>query len=735
MLDLRPVALLCCGLLALFVASHAQAGEHNDGGLAPTAHAELPRDPSTLWLAPRPADRTPALTALARGIGLYNRGQYTDAVAQLTTRSSLGGTVAHYAAYYAAQAEMKLGRHASAARRFASISSQSSNGYLSEAAAIGAAEAAEARGFFAAAQEMYERQLTQSPLAPDLLLRRLARVHLARNQPSRAIDAFRRLHDEFPSSAFNAEAARELVRLQALESSTPSGARLGAARARADRLVAAKRYRDARTVYLDIEKHTTGAELDHVQLQRAIAEYFIKEYATARRLLRAHLDHPEHQPAARFYDLMAARALGADAEFEPLAQAFVDRFGETAWAEEVFEVLATQYIRRNRDEDADALFRRLLASFPNGPFAARAAWKVGWRAYRFGSAAEAAHVFERAAVAFPRSDYRPAYLYWAARAHESRGETASAAFGYALLETDYRHSYYGRLARSALASTGVPAPTALTTAATRSPADGGLPAAPTGNLIRSLLAAGLYNDAHNEIRYARHRWGDDPVLQATLGWLHHAKGDLLAGANLTRRAYPQYMTAGGDALPREMLAVMFPVGYWKLIRQHADRHRLDPHLLAALIAQESAFVPDIRSPARATGLMQLMPATADRYARRLALPRPATLTDPALNIRLGTAYFADLIREFGDVHLALASYNAGENRVRRWLADRPDLRADEFIDDIPFPETQNYVKKILGAAENYRRIYRDGLPLPVDPDRAIPSLASRRSAARTAQTR
>ena len=55
--------------------------------------------------------------------------------------------------------------------------------------------------------------------------------------------------------------------------------------------------------------------------------------ATARRLLRAHLDHPEHQPAARFYDLMAARALGADAEFEPLAQAFVDRFGETAWAE------------------------------------------------------------------------------------------------------------------------------------------------------------------------------------------------------------------------------------------------------------------------------------------------------------------------------------------------------------------------------------------------------------------
>jgi hypothetical protein len=78
--------------------------------------------------------------------------------------------------------------------------------------------------------------------------------------------------------------------------------------------------------------------------------------------------------------------------------------------------------------------------------------------------------------------------------------------------------------------------------------------------------------------------------------------------------------------------------------------------------------------------------------------------------------------------LALASYNAGETRVRRWIAERPDLSPDEFIDDIPFPETQNYVKKILGAAQNYRRVYGTDVLLPSDPDRAIPSLASRRSA-------
>jgi soluble lytic murein transglycosylase len=96
------------------------------------------------------------------------------------------------------------------------------------------------------------------------------------------------------------------------------------------------------------------------------------------------------------------------------------------------------------------------------------------------------------------------------------------------------------------------------------------------------------------------------------------------------------------------LGVIFPLGYWSLIRQYAATHHLDPYLLAALIAQESAFIPDIRSPAKATGLMQLMPATAQRYARKLAVaysPAMVMRLDP--NVRLGTAYFADLVRVLG----------------------------------------------------------------------------------------
>ena len=77
-------------------------------------------------------------------------------------------------------------------------------------------------------------------------------------------------------------------------------------------------------------------------------------------------------------------------------------------------------------------------------------------------------------------------------------------------------------------------------------------------------------------------------------------------------------------------------------------------------------------------------------------------------MRIGTAYFADLVERFGGVHHALASYNAGPSPVSRWIAEKPGVARDEFIDDIPYPETQNYVKRILGTAEDYRRLYSQG---------------------------
>jgi soluble lytic murein transglycosylase len=74
-------------------------------------------------------------------------------------------------------------------------------------------------------------------------------------------------------------------------------------------------------------------------------------------------------------------------------------------------------------------------------------------------------------------------------------------------------------------------------------------------------------------------------------------------------------------------------------------------------------------------------------------------------LQLGTLYFKNLLAQLGNVCYVLASYNAGESKVVRWISQKRELAQDEWIDDLPYPETQSYVKKILSTAEDYRRLY------------------------------
>ena len=354
--------------------------------------------------------------------------------------------------------------------------------------------------------------------------------------------------------------------------------------------------------------------------------------------------------------------------------------------------------------------------FPAGAHAERAAWKAGWWAYKTGNYAETSRLFEDAASRLAHADTRPSWLYWTAKAHQKAGDREAAIDGYRRTIAAYRNLYYGREAARELkalvpaAPTGGPSDDGEFTSPSLDFPTGQAPA--NAALITSLLEAGMWDEALGELRYAERASGTSPLIQATEAYAWGRKGDLRTGITLMKRAYPQFMAAGGEVLPEEIQHVIYPVAYWDLITKYATAHSLDPAIMAALIAQESTFQPDVKSSANAWGLMQIVPATGRRYAAHLGIKPFSTqqLTDPAVNIRIGMAYFADLAKQF-ELPAALASYNAGENRAARWIAERPGLARDEFIDDIPFPETQGYVRRIIGTAEDYRRLY----PKPATP--------------------
>ena len=515
------------------------------------------------------------------------------------------------------------------------------------------------------------------------------------------------------------QAEGPLQTLPAVQPIEAGNARYKLEMGRGERLFTSRRYPDARTSFLRLKPYAqSDDDAELVSLRLAEIDYFQGRYSNAREALRPYLTTGARQAEARFFYLMSQRGLRNYETFGQLVRALEQDFPESTWAEEALNNLATFYIQQDRDDDADAVLRDMYARFPRGRYAERAAWKVGWTAYRKGEMSEAVRYFESSAATFPRSDYRPSWLYWSGRARDAIGDATGAAARYQLTIADYHNTYYGRLAEGILRKQGGSlGPSRLVfaqNAAANAGEDDYFP--PTEATIRTLLAAGLYQPAVKELEFARAKWGDSPGITATIAWANKQMAASESGADqfalargsitLMKRAYPQFMASGGEQLPREILTTIFPLQYWDLIRKNAAQHNLDPYLVAALMAQESTFVRDIKSHAGAYGLMQIMPPTGRQYARKLKLRYSLRLlTTAETNIRMGTMYFADLIRQFGGVHLALASYNAGETPVRRWMRENAGLPQDEFIDSISYPETQQYVKRLLGTAEDYRRLY------------------------------
>jgi soluble lytic murein transglycosylase len=150
---------------------------------------------------------------------------------------------------------------------------------------------------------------------------------------------------------------------------------------------------------------------------------------------------------------------------------------------------------------------------------------------------------------------------------------------------------------------------------------------------------------------------------------------------------------------------LYPLPYLDTIQERSQKRQLNPLLVMGLIRQESRFERGIKSIAGAVGLMQLIPTTAAGEAKKLNLDKYA-LDNPANNIELGTSYLAHT----HDLHnnnsmLAVASYNAGPGNVAKWLRAKGAIDPDEFVEAIPFDETQWYVKNVFGNYWNYLRLY------------------------------
>jgi len=200
--------------------------------------------------------------------------------------------------------------------------------------------------------------------------------------------------------------------------------------------------------------------------------------------------------------------------------------------------------------------------------------------------------------------------------------------------------------------------------------------------------------------------------EAKLQWWHAArplnKKQILIAAKLAQQWQWDEIAIFTIAKAKywDDIDVRFPLSYTDKVLENSVQHKLNPVIIYGLIRRESAFNEKAHSPTGARGLMQIMPRTGRDIARRLKerWRGSNSLYNPVTNLKYGSYYYQKLLTQFdGHYALALAAYNAGPHRVKKWLPETEALPADIWIETIPYHETREYVTAVLAYALIYQQ--------------------------------
>ena len=565
----------------------------------------------------------------------------------------------------------------------------------------------------------------RDPVTPEAYLW-LGQGYEAAGLHDKAMTSYRTLYVRFPASPEAERAAFHMATLPPTGRTLPSLLSPREQLERADQLAEAG----------DCEQAIQAArQLPVIQLSEDLAAwaarrlgfcaYRLRRYREAIASLEQfrHVQGADDRAAEALYILgLALQRDGRSGEGEAVLRQLASRKPEALWNGKALATLGLSYESRQQIERAIEAYRELATRFPTSNRADELSWRIGWLYYSQRLFGTAAQEFGRAAERFPQSMFASNALYWQAKALDSNGHSPQALPLYEQVARDYPYTYYGLRAQEVLRSKVslgyTPAPAFASanghpfTAGRSQPlsTDPSLSDAARFHRVRAdeLLALRFLEDAREEIAHFARRLGEGVPERMVLAHMY-LRADMPLQAIRTLNATLSSVAANERlSLPPEFWTALFPQLYWQEVLEATHYVRLDPWLVLGVIRQESAFNARTVSRSDARGLMQLLPSTGREVYQRIGMAafRNDLLFDPRLNVRLGTQYLGRLADTHrGNLILALAAYNAGPERVKRWLQELSTADWDEFIERLPFEETRLYVKSVLRNYGVYQRLY------------------------------
>jgi len=403
------------------------------------------------------------------------------------------------------------------------------------------------------------------------------------------------------------------------------------------------------------------------------------------------------------------------AAIEQVAQ----KYPNSKWADEALMAAGNYYwvgLDRNK---AAQYYQRVLDSYPNSKNDFNAEWRIAWVAY-LNHAPDSNDRFRVFLEKYPVSSDTVDALYWLGRNAEREGNPAHARAFYTKAVERFPQTYFGYAAAAQLAKLGagdpdapdyldkIPPPPALRSF------DEPIPVAAEDRWARAQTLRSIAFDAsaEQELKIAFFATGS-PRFLVEAAQAAFDQGHFAAGMSYARLIVPSFDSRNFNDLPLKVWKALYPLPYESPLRRESGKNDLDPAVVAGLIRQESTFQADALSHANAYGLMQLLPKTAKLLAKQLRVKYSKNrLYEPDFNLQLGTFYFKGLVQLTGTPEYALAAYNAGEDRIAAWKAERNYEEIPELVESIPFSETRDYVQIVLRNAQLYREIYNTGSQTP-----------------------
>ena len=687
-------------------------------GLAPLVRAdrETPtaarRAAVEQWAASHPQDAP--LARLGLGITAYEQKDFAGAIAQLKKLRGQLPQVGDYIGYYLAAARVEakdfggVAADLEPAHAAATVSPFAGRAWILEARAANDSAPAQA------VRVLREHYAELPQPEGDL---NLADSFLAAGDQAHAAECYQRVYYQFVSGDASARAAAAIASLEQSMGTAYPPAPPQLMLHRADRLLDARLYPQARAEYRTLAGELSGTERDLARVGAGAADFLSGATPQAYPYLRG-LELPDSEADAErlYYLVECARRLTDDDELHAALERLERHHPQSPWRLKALLSAANRYLLVNQPADFVPLDQAVYQDFPDAAEAAPSHWKVAFQAYLHDQP-DAGRLLREHLRNYPAHYTAGSALYFLGRRFELDRDVASARACYQRLVRTWENHYYAMLARERLAATrDLAAGTASMEiaqflASVVVPGARPIPRETTAQTSvriersRTLRNAGLGDLADSELRFGARHGGQSPLLGMEMAGAAEAPH---LGMRIMKGMAPEYLNLPIDAAPRQFWELLFPLPYRVELDKAARDQDLDLYLLAGLIRQESEFDPKALSHAGAYGLTQVRPATGRQYTRKLGIPRftKSMLFQPATNVEIGSSIFRGMLgQNNGRVEQTLAAYNAGPGRLTRWLGWNQYREPAEFVESIPFTETRDYVQAVLRNADLYRRLY------------------------------